>query len=124
MTDAERLERGAARIRTRWCRNALEDGRGGVCAMGSLADDTSSERKMTESIQKDLGALIQCAEWIARAINAKYGDPHEAWYQVVDWNNADHQTAENVAQGLELAAVLSRESLNTANQEVAELVRA
>lgn len=100
MTDAERLRYGAERVRHGWCQDRLWTDAGEVCAVGALIHGTYL-RAMHE--------VAHLVAYVAKAINRVGADDYDSWDHVVNWNNAEGQTAENVAQALELAAVLAEQ---------------
>jgi hypothetical protein len=103
MLISEVLKAGAERVRQGWCQYALEDYRGGVCAQGAILSVT--EGCANPFFHKSVTAINwvrfgRATDYINRAINSS---------DITRWNNAPGQTAENVAQALELAAILAEQ---------------
>lgn len=96
-TTADILRAAATRVRQGWCQHVLFDRRGGVCALGAVAwahgaRSTDEVFRLPDSWQDDVTALSTTLR--VHGVN------------IVDWNNAREQTAENVAAGLEYAALV------------------
>ncbi len=93
MNTAEILRCAAARVRQGWCQGTADDGNGGVCAVGAIWHVMGSDAGRGEP---------PIRLFIARALRLSTPD----WDPVPLWNDAPGQTAENVAHGLEFAAVI------------------
>lgn len=104
MTIAERLRVAEARIRQGWCQGALDNGEGGVCAFGALLVAFEAE-PLTIFKPGEAAQYRLAVDSLSRAIGLPLGETHS----IVRWNNAPEQTAENVAAGFALAAVLAEQ---------------
>lgn len=116
------LRAAAARVRQGWCQGGLVDRHGHVCAIGAIQTvlgfagawtypDLEREQSVRDAVIRAL-ALPQLAdkttEWPAEC-------------PIPIWNDAEGQTAENVALGLEYAAILWEQDHQTpAEAHVAE----
>jgi hypothetical protein len=96
---AEVLRIAATRVRQGWTRHTRDDGRGRVCALGALnvglGDHAYSFR---------IDGRPELSAFVADALQLPM-----CWSKpaaIANWNNAADQTAENVATGLEYAALL------------------
>lgn len=88
MTTGQVLQVAAARVRIGWCQGRYSDGDGGVCATGAV---------IRAGTYVEIADLMRPAELaIKKALNIR---------SVEAWNDAKGQTQENVAQGLEFAAL-------------------
>jgi hypothetical protein len=96
---AEILRAAAARVRQGWCQHRLTDFKGGVCAQGAMSVAAYGGPL---AINWKLDEDRELWRWIALLMVRMFGERRE----IYDWNNAPEQTAENVAQGLEYAALL------------------
>lgn len=107
MNTAEILRAAAARVREGWTQDGYADGFGGVCAIGAMAVVTGlSEERIVNGdyrgevcfIEETVGAYVSGALRLTTDRCCRSGLPR--------WNDAEGQTAENVAAGLEYAALL------------------
>jgi hypothetical protein len=89
----EFLRQAANRIRQGWCQYALADDAGGVCAVGALNWVQNGSGDLCLITDEWMGAHEQ----LTRTLKSD---------NIVQWNNAPDQTAENVAQAFEFAALL------------------
>lgn len=105
MNTAEILRAAAARVRQGWCQDQLDDGIG-VCAFGALNTVLHGHAHYIDADPKslELAPLIMRACGLPGPTRPPY--VAEAIDAVIEWNNAEGQTAENVAAGLEYAALV------------------
>lgn len=127
MTKAEMipvLRAGAARIRTLgWLRGQLSNEGGSACAVGALGFALGFPR-VPAPMWWGEGCIATCLDILQEVTRVLALPPAavigrrgaEIWDAVVEWNNADGQTAENVATGLEYTALVLE-------QEVAQEAR-
>lgn len=117
MNTAEILRAAAARVRQSWCQYALRDGGGGVCALGALRvpfglepEDAGRDwinGRSAEEVYRILGTFESALVAICAMLRTPYmGYTPDTAAVIAQWNNGMGQTAENVAQGLEYAALL------------------
>lgn len=102
MNTAEILRAAAQRVRQGWCQHNMEDSSGGVCAIGAVCDVMFGDPWHIINMAKTEPDFIAVRLALAEPMLSVFGEMRE----VKDWNNGTGQTAENVAQGLELAALL------------------
>ena len=113
MNTGEILKAAAARVRQGWIRGWTGRGADGPnCAVGAInvvrrgdADYEDDEDPAQELLT--IARVIQSALQLPDHVNAL--EQHPLWMPVgaiTQWNNASEQTAENVAAGLEYAALL------------------
>jgi hypothetical protein len=114
------LRKAAQRVQKGWCQHALDDGRGGVCVLGAMlwaAEGIADPffRGLSLNVDLDWDRFTHIQEYLSRTLSDR---------NIVGWNNSRDQTAENVAQALELAAVLAEqdEQQSAANQHEAVAV--
>jgi hypothetical protein len=89
MTVPELLRAAAARVRRGWCQGTLFDEHDNVCALGAidrLAENYDLAHAATEMLESLIG-------------------PSRDYAAIPKWNDAEGQTAENVATAMELAAL-------------------
>lgn len=98
MNTAEILRAAAGRVRQGWTQFIRED-HGRFCALGAISVVDSGNSYRDE--QPSMIATTHAARALRLPFN-NYGQRAA----VATWNNADGQTAENVAVGLEYAALL------------------
>lgn len=103
----EILRAAARRVRQGWCQHGLTDYQGGVCAQGAVMDVLwGNPEHLCASTENraDYRLLSEIFAPVHRALGATRSKRPQP--TVKNWNNAKGQTAENVAQTLELAAIL------------------
>jgi len=102
---AGRLRAAAERIRRGWVQGSLYyDGR--VCAVGAIVD---ADQRLCDVFNfTDLPADLQLAiREVARLLKLPHSNASRTSVaSITTWNDADGQTAENVAASLEYAALL------------------
>lgn len=105
MTTGEILRSAAARVRQGWCQHLLRVGGSHVCALGALGVTPSFDIRLTTDQQAAVLAIV-------RALGLRSNDPDFVcpYALVTVWNDAKGQTAENVAAGLEYAALVWEQS--------------
>lgn len=109
MNTAEMLRTAAKHVRRGWCQEVLSNANGEVCAVGAL--NYVHHHDPFHGYGNDVPALARVvAEALGLPVDAAFAyaavpDWHYA-LAVVDWNNDPGQTAENVAAGLEFAAII------------------
>lgn len=111
MNTAEILRAAAQRVRQGWCQERLTDYGRGVCAQGAVMEvmfgspcHITGPTKDDPDLRQDFLAVCRVFEPVHRVIGAKQTGTLTG--AVRDWNNAKGQTAENVAAGLEMAAII------------------
>lgn len=92
MNTAQVLRAAAARVRKGWCQNTYRDCKGNVCCIGALAEVKNVDAKRLH----DNEIVDPACRAVWKALDVT----------IADWNDGEGQTAENVASGLELAAVV------------------
>ena len=107
MTTGEILRAAAARVRQGWCRYLLHSG-DSVCALGALNVAESRPACSSHVFISEAAAVIARALHLPQDLEVH--DSHRASASVAAWNNAKDQTTENVAAGLEYAALVWEES--------------
>lgn len=93
---AQILRAAARRVRRGWCQHEMSDEHGNVCAIGGIA-------RYVETTTAD---DILARRTLIRALDLNGGSGFAA---IPHWNDAPGQTAENVAAGLEYAALFWEE---------------
>lgn len=110
---AEILRAAAARVREGWCQESYDLASGGVCVYGAIAAVTGVRACSWHGLERYVCHPVIAA--IRKAIGGEMTIP--------EWNDAKGQTAENVAVGLEYAALLwEQEQAQKASGEVQEPV--
>jgi hypothetical protein len=102
-TTGDQLRDAATRVRNGWTRWEFQDGQGHVCAAGALG--MISGHDVCRQVLVHAEALYA----LARALGKPRGNALMALIAIQGWNDAEGQTAENVAAGFELAAILADE---------------
>lgn len=101
MNPAETLRIAAQHVRhAGWCQHRLRNEAGEICAMEAIRI-TSGLQTMT-AYRSDVAGVVKRALGLPDTASPVWCDPGSA---VARWNNTKGQTAENVALGLEYAAM-------------------
>jgi hypothetical protein len=104
MNTAEILRAAAARVRARWDRGGLS----GHCALHAVRK--TLRIREPQRIYELEGPIVYVAQVVVDALALPISPMFDdAGTRVYDWNDAEGQTAENVAAGLEYAALLWEE---------------
>lgn len=122
LTVPDVLRRAATRVRQKWCQGSYRDDSGGVCALGAIEELILSSEPRRSGID-DYFLAVVAEDAIEHGLCLPTDELRHR--PVPLWNDAPGQTAENVACGLELAALLyEQKHAQQAEQPQPEGVRA
>ena len=106
------LRGAASKVRQGWCQHVVADGYGNVCAVGAIQDAAHEALGLLPAVAFELrirGALV-------RALNLVPPPDSVCPIPVCPipaWNDGAGQTAENVALGLEYAALMCEQQADS-----------
>jgi hypothetical protein len=101
MNEAQILREAAARVRQGWTQGHAGNIRTGICAYGAVS--LVCQVYLSPSFSRQTDAAVRALEALKRGLGLPLGGGFGAIYH---WNDAPGQTAENVAAGLEYAALV------------------
>lgn len=108
MTTAEILRAAATEVRKGWVQHYLIDYRNRVCALGALYRVVTGDAD--RRLPNDHPAIVALTAYLPADTSRWRMRPVPRDWKIADWNNAEDQTAENVALTMEFAALCAEQA--------------